>query len=97
MQTIPIKYEEQVQLPALGLPPDVYKQTTLTMESDKYICVKEVSPDGSVIYDIVEMGAGPRVQKKPIKADSAMMHPSKPFLCLRIGDNVQVTLVPVQA
>ena len=90
MQVIPIRIEEKVKLPSLGLPPDIYKQATLTMESDRYICIKEVAPDGSVFFDMIEMQQIPRVQKKPIKADAAMMHPTKTLLCLRIGQSIQV-------
>ncbi len=90
MQSIPIRYEEKVKLPSLGLPPDVYKQQTLTMESERYICIKEVSPDGSTVFDIVDMSGAPRVQKKPIKAEAAMMHPTRPLFCLRNAQNIQV-------
>ncbi len=87
---IPIKYDELVRLPALGLPQDIYKQANLTMESDRYICLKEGAPDGSILFDIVDLGQGFRVQKKAIPADAAMMHPTKPYFCIRTGVNIQV-------
>jgi len=91
MQTVPIRYEERLKLPSLGLPPDVYKQQQLTIESEKYICIKEVGPDGSTFFDIVDL-AQSKVQKKPINADSAMMHPTKTLFCVRVKQNIQVIL-----
>ena len=90
---IPIKYDELARLPSLGLPADIYKQANLTMESDRYICVKEGAPDGSTMFNIVNVGQGFKVQKKPISGDAAMMHPTKPFFCLRTGANIQVVLM----
>lgn len=91
MQMIPIRYEETVKLPSLGLPQDIYRQANLTMESERYICIKEMAPDGTTLFDMIDISqTPPSVQKKPIKADAAMMHPSKKMLCLRIGSTIQV-------
>ena len=91
MQVIPIWYEETVKLPSLGLPSDIYKQATFSMESDQYICVKEMTPDGSTLYDMIDISKSPpTVQKKPIKADAAMMHPTRKLLSIRNGPSIQV-------
>jgi hypothetical protein len=44
---LPIKVNEIFKLTNLGLSPDLFKFGNLTLESEKYICVK----DGSVSID----------------------------------------------
>jgi hypothetical protein len=44
---LPIKVNEIFKLTNLGLSPDLFKFGNLTLESEKYICVK----DGSVSKD----------------------------------------------
>jgi clathrin heavy chain len=38
---LPIKFQEVLQLPSLGISPAHVAFATLTMESDKFICVRE--------------------------------------------------------
>ena len=90
MQSLPIRYEEKLKLPGLGLPPDIYKQQTLSIESAKFICIKEIGPDGSSFFDIVNIAGTPSVNKKPIKAEAAIMHTTNSFFSLRNGQNIQV-------
>jgi len=92
MQSLPIRYEEKLKLPSLGLAPDLYKQQTLSMESEKCICIKETGPDGSTMFHLVNIAGTPSVQKKPIKAEAAIMHPNKTLISLRNGENIQVSL-----
>jgi clathrin heavy chain len=92
MQSLPLRYEEKLKLPSLGLASDLYKQQTLSMESEKCICIKETGPDGSTMFDLVNITGTPSVQKKPIKAEAAIMHPNNTLISLRNGQNIQVKL-----
>ncbi|KAJ3673822.1 hypothetical protein LUZ60_005814 [Juncus effusus] len=48
----------------------------VTMESDKYICVRETSPDSIVV--IIDMNKPMHPLRIPIMADSALMNPHRP-------------------
>ena len=48
---LPIKLNELFKLTNVGLNPDLFKFGNLTLESEKYICVK----DGSVSKEITNM------------------------------------------
>ncbi len=85
MQSSPIRVEEKIKLTSVGIPADVYKQGNMSLESDRYICIKEAAHDGTISFNIVDVAQGFKVQKKPIKADSVMMHPSKPIISTRTG------------
>jgi len=47
-QQLPIKFQELLQLTQIGINPAAIGFATLTMESEKYICVREqaTTPDG---------------------------------------------------
>ena len=47
-QNLPIQMKELTQLSQHNFTPDLIKLGTLTFESDKYICAKEVDPQGNV-------------------------------------------------
>lgn len=51
------------------------------MESDKYICVRETSPQNSVV--IVDMNMPMQPLRRPITADSALMNPNSKILALK--------------
>jgi len=51
------------------------------MESDKYICVRETSPQNSVV--IVDMSMPNQPLRRPITADSALMNPNSRILALK--------------
>ncbi len=91
----PIKCEEKIKLTSVGIPADVYKQANLSLESDRFICIKEASPDGTILFNIVDISQGFKVQKKPIKADSVMMHPSKPIISMRTGGDQPTSSIQV--
>ncbi|KAF9622450.1 hypothetical protein IFM89_031253 [Coptis chinensis] len=48
--------------------------THVTMESDKYICVRETSPQNSVV--IIDMSMPNQPLRRPITADSALINPN---------------------
>lgn len=51
------------------------------MESDKFICVRETSPQNSVV--IIDMSIPNQPLRRPIAADSALMNPNSRVLALK--------------
>nr|PNR52339.1 hypothetical protein PHYPA_008713 [Physcomitrium patens] len=51
------------------------------MDSDKYICVRETSPQNNVV--IIDMASPMQPLRRPITADSALMNPSSKVLALK--------------
>eukprot|EP01022_Parablepharisma_sp_SALTPOND_P013452 TRINITY_DN17_c4_g1_i7.p1 TRINITY_DN17_c4_g1~~TRINITY_DN17_c4_g1_i7.p1 ORF type:complete len:614 (-),score=22.26 TRINITY_DN17_c4_g1_i7:225-2066(-) len=90
MLSSPIKSEEKIKLTSVGIPADVYKQANLSLESDRFICIKEATPDGIIMFNIVDINQGFKVQKISSKADSVMMHPSKQITSMRTDSGIQV-------
>ena len=72
---LPITFNEKFNLCRLGISPDAVRFGNLTMESDKYICVRE-NAGGKTALTIVDMTAGNQVQRRPrITADAASQNP----------------------
>ena len=70
-----------LQLPAVGINPQFITFTHVTMESDKYICVRETSPQNTVV--IIDMNLPMQPLRRPITADSALMNPNSKILALK--------------
>jgi len=70
-----------LQLPSIGISPQFITFTNVTMESDKYICVRETSPQNSVV--IIDMSMPMQPLRRPITADSALMNPVSKILALK--------------
>lgn len=70
-----------VQLTSLGINQNNITFTHVTMESDKYICVRETSPQNSVVIVDISMPLQPL--RRPITADSALMNPVTRVLALK--------------
>lgn len=69
---------------ALGIQPASIGFASLTLESDKYICVRE-DINGAKQVAIVSL-TGPEagnVLRRPISAESAIMHPQDKVIALR--------------
>lgn len=71
----------QLQLTSLGINPQFITFTHVTMESDKFICVRETSPQNSVV--IIDMSMPNQPLRRPITADSALMNPNSRVLALK--------------
>ncbi|KAL5974984.1 hypothetical protein ACLOJK_031660 [Asimina triloba] len=83
----PITMKEALTLGSLGINPQFITFTHVTMESEKYICVRETSPQNSVV--IVDMSLPMQPLRRPITADSALMNPNTRILALK-GDSEPV-------
>ncbi|KAF1892552.1 hypothetical protein Lal_00011019 [Lupinus albus] len=68
-------------LPSVGINPQFMTFMHVTMESDKYICVRETSPQNSVV--IIDMNMPMQPLRRPITADSAIMNPNSRILALK--------------
>jgi len=70
-----------MQLTNLGINQQFVTFTHVTMESEKLICVRETAPSNSVV--IVDMAMPMQPLRRPITADSALMHPDQKILALK--------------
>ncbi|PQP97757.1 clathrin heavy chain 2-like [Prunus yedoensis var. nudiflora] len=77
----PITMKEALTLPSVGINPQFITFTHVTMESDKYICVRETSPQNSIV--IIDMSMPMQPLRRPITADSALMNPNSKILALK--------------
>eukprot|EP01119_Soliformovum_irregulare_P023468 TRINITY_DN818_c0_g1_i1.p1 TRINITY_DN818_c0_g1~~TRINITY_DN818_c0_g1_i1.p1 ORF type:complete len:1708 (+),score=626.33 TRINITY_DN818_c0_g1_i1:60-5183(+) len=91
-QQLPIKFQELLQLTSLGINPAAIGFATLTMESDKYICVREqaTTPDGKSQIAVIDTANPAAFSRRPITADSAIMNPVQNILALKAGNNLQI-------
>ncbi|KAB8301991.1 hypothetical protein EYC80_005444 [Monilinia laxa] len=84
MGPLPIKFTELLQLTSVGVEAQSIGFNSCTLESDSYICVREKKNEASqpevVIVDLKQNNA---VTRRPIKADSAIMHWSKQVIALK--------------
>ncbi|KAF7816495.1 clathrin heavy chain 1 [Senna tora] len=85
----PIAMREALTLPSIGINPQFITFTHVTMESDKYICVRETAPQNSVV--IIDMNMPMQPLRRPITADSALMNPNSRILALK-GDSEPVKM-----
>ncbi|KAI0285915.1 clathrin heavy chain 1 [Russula aff. rugulosa BPL654] len=85
----PIAFAEHLQLSSLGVQPASISFQTLTLESDHFICVREkVNEQNQVV--IIDLADANNVLRRPIGADSAIMHPSQKILALKSNRTLQI-------
>ncbi|KZS94509.1 clathrin heavy chain 1 [Sistotremastrum niveocremeum HHB9708] len=85
----PIAFCEHLQLSSLGIQPGSISFGTLTLESDRFICIREkVNEQNQVV--IIDLADANNVLRRPITADSAIMHPKQKILALKAGRQLQV-------
>lgn len=61
----------------------------LTMESDKFICIREKVGDSSQVV-IIDMANPQTPIRRPISADSAIMNPSTKVIALKATRTLQI-------
>ncbi|PWN22946.1 putative CHC1-clathrin heavy chain [Microstroma glucosiphilum] len=90
MADTPIVFNEHCVLTALGISPESISFATCTMESERFVCVRE-SINGQNSVAIVGLDeATPSIMRRPITADSAIMNPVSKILALKAGRQLQV-------
>ncbi|RSH92447.1 hypothetical protein EHS25_008863 [Saitozyma podzolica] len=85
----PIVFTEHLQLTALGIQPASISFQSLTLESDHFICVRETVNETNQVV-IVDLADANNVIRRPITADSAIMHPKEKIIALKAGRQLQV-------
>ncbi|XP_056637615.1 clathrin heavy chain [Diorhabda sublineata] len=90
---LPIKFQEHLQLTNVGINAANITFATLTMESDKYICVREKVGETSQVV-IIDMADTGNPIRRPITAESAIMNPASKVIALKgkAGVETQKTL-----
>uniref|UniRef100_A0A7N6FBB7 Clathrin heavy chain n=1 Tax=Anabas testudineus TaxID=64144 RepID=A0A7N6FBB7_ANATE len=88
-QILPIRFQEHLQLQNLGVNPANIGFSYLTMESDKFICIREkVGEQNQVV--IVDMSDPTNPIRRPISADSAIMNPASKVIALKAAKTLQI-------
>ncbi|KAI9251762.1 hypothetical protein BDA99DRAFT_563473 [Phascolomyces articulosus] len=88
-EPLPIKFQEHAQLQSLGVNAASIGFNTLTMESDRFICVREqVNNTNQVV--IIDLANDNQVMRRPITADSVIMHPTTKVMALKAARQLQV-------
>ncbi|KAL0267213.1 UNVERIFIED_CONTAM: hypothetical protein PYX00_009551 [Menopon gallinae] len=92
-QTLPIRFQEHLQLTKVGINQNSVSFGSLTMESDKFICVRETAGETSQVV-IIDMNDVSNPIRRPISADSAIMNPASKVIALKgkAGAEAQKTL-----
>ena len=88
----PLSSSEVFQLNTVqgGLRAGTISFKTLTMESDKFVCVRDVQPDGQTSLVIVDLEKRTSERNNIRDAEAAIMNPNARILALRSGFNIQV-------
>ncbi|PSS27773.1 hypothetical protein M430DRAFT_62977 [Amorphotheca resinae ATCC 22711] len=81
---LPIKFTELLQLTSIGVDQSSIGFNSCTLESDSFICVREKKDEtASPEVIIVDLKNNNNVIRRPIKADSAIMHWNKQVIALK--------------
>lgn len=87
---IPISFKEDLDLTLLGLHSGSFDFKSTTLQSDKYICVRDVTSTSNSVV-IIDLSNKNNVIRKNMSADNAIMHPSELVISLRAkGMTLQV-------
>lgn len=86
---LPIRFQELLSLTNIGINSVNISFNTVTMESDKFICVRErVGEQAQVV--IIDMSQPTQPIRRPISADSAIMNPASKVIALKAAKTLQI-------
>lgn len=88
-QVLPIRFQEHLQLTNIGINAANIGFNTLTMESDKFICVREKVGESAQVV-IIDMSNPTNPIRRPISADSAIMNPASKVIALKAMRTLQI-------
>ncbi|KAI9281895.1 hypothetical protein BY458DRAFT_498367 [Sporodiniella umbellata] len=88
-EQLPLNLTELAQLPALGVNSASIGFGTLTMESGRFICVRETTNSQPQVV-VIDMSKNNELVRRPISADSAIMHPTANVMALKAQRQIQV-------
>ncbi|GMS88450.1 hypothetical protein PENTCL1PPCAC_10625, partial [Pristionchus entomophagus] len=86
---LPIKFHEHLQLTNVGIRQPMISFNNVTMESDKYIVCREKVGDSAQVV-IIDMAEPNNPTRRPISADSVIMHPLQKIIALKSGKTLQI-------
>ncbi|KAJ5108944.1 hypothetical protein N7456_005619 [Penicillium angulare] len=89
---LPIKFTEVVNLTNVGIAPTSIGFASCTLESDHYVCVRQkLDEDDKPQVIIINLKNNNEVMRRPINADSAIMHWNKNIIALKAqGRTIQI-------
>ncbi|GFY71580.1 clathrin heavy chain 1 [Trichonephila inaurata madagascariensis] len=90
-QGLPIHFQEHLQLTTVGINAANITFNNLTMESDKFICVREKAGESAQVV-IIDMSNPTNPIRRPISADSAIMNPASKVIALKASSGPVRTL-----
>jgi clathrin heavy chain len=70
-----------------GFDSSLIKHGVLAFESDKFICAKEVDPQGNANVIVCDVGKNFEFSKRKITAEGVMMHPTRNVMAVRAKNN----------
>ncbi|KAG9319692.1 hypothetical protein KVV02_006937 [Mortierella alpina] len=88
-ESLPIRFQEHVQLQNLGINAASIGFNTLTLESDRFICVRDTTGEQNLVV-IIDLTDPTNVIRRPITADSAIMNPASKVIALKAGRQLQI-------
>ncbi|KAI8391214.1 uncharacterized protein BYT42DRAFT_490201 [Radiomyces spectabilis] len=88
-EPLPIKFQEHAQLQSLGVNAASIGFNTLTMESERFICVREQVNNANQVV-IIDLQNNNEIMRRPITADSVIMHPTTKVMALKAARQLQV-------
>mmetsp|Transcript_59562 Transcript_59562/g.174212 ORF Transcript_59562/g.174212 Transcript_59562/m.174212 type:complete len:1727 (+) Transcript_59562:54-5234(+) len=80
---MPVTLSPVLNLVDQGVSAQAFRFGNLTMESDKYISVKDAAPDGTGQVVVVDMHNGNSVSRRPMKAEASLMSPVDNVMALK--------------
>ncbi|KAK9470001.1 uncharacterized protein V1510DRAFT_309136 [Dipodascopsis tothii] len=89
-QDLPIRFQEHLQLSAIGISQAAIGFHSCTLESDHYVCIRENASAGAQVV-IVDLYNDNNTVRRNISADSAIMNPKVNTIALRAqGRTLQI-------
>jgi len=89
MAATPVNVTTTINLADHGIAPQAFRFGHLTMESDKFISVKDTAQDGASQVVTVDMHNGNAVNRRPMKADACLMNPVDNIMALKVSTEGQ--------
>eukprot|EP00425_Heterocapsa_triquetra_P012914 CAMPEP_0195155382 /NCGR_PEP_ID=MMETSP0448-20130528/184129_1 /TAXON_ID=66468 /ORGANISM="Heterocapsa triquestra, Strain CCMP 448" /LENGTH=1710 /DNA_ID=CAMNT_0040194169 /DNA_START=8 /DNA_END=5137 /DNA_ORIENTATION=+ len=83
MANMPINLTPVINLADAGINANAFKFGNLTMESDRYISVKDTAADGSAQVAVIDMHNGNAINRRPMKAEATLMNPIDNIIALK--------------
>ena len=83
-QNLPVQLKELSVLQQHGFNPSLIRLGTLSFESDKYICAKEIDQQGNTSVIVCDLTKNMEISKRKMAmADGVMMHPTQNIMAVR--------------